>query len=387
MDSREGQGDFFSAAASGPLVEQSAPEELDPGTREKLTARAGRLLPGLIVVSAGATLAAVLLIALVVAGLPAERPMWLMGIYGLVAGAYALSYVVTAVLWMWWQSAAHAVHSPDTQARTWWWLIPLANFVLPYRAVRDLLEAGDRRAEDAHVVGWWTAMIIAVVAHLHVDLSGGFFVQALTAPPDLGNTDLAVRAVGLLAVPVAGGLAVRIVRTLTPDYGSDIFQGKRRVAWIWFSIVVLVGAAIGAVIVFGTQDTGRQAQAVVDQYIEAARDEDAEAMFDTVHPDLTRFFDESDAQQAFEQAPRLPGFKLAGYQPDTVEGMDAMVVSMTTTTDGVEIIANFTVVNNGGDWQIGGVWVNAESVKHAQALRDIGQGLGIPEQRLNLPKT
>lgn len=337
-------------------------------------------------VSAGATLAAVLMLVLVAAGQPADRPLGLMAVYGAVAGVYALSYVVTAVLWMRWQSAAHAVHSPDTQARAWWWLIPIANLVLPYRAVRDLVEAAGRSSSRVNVAGWWAAMLVAVLAHLHVDTTGGFFVQMLTAPPDLGQFDLAVRAVGLLAVPAAGLFALQIVRVLTPGYGDETFRTKRRGGRIWFTVAALVGLAVGAAVVAGTQGASREAQTVVDDYLQAARAEDPDALFETIHPQLGRFFNKQDTQRAFTQAPPLPEFEVTGYQPDTVEGMDAILVPMTTTVDRVEVIAKFTAVNDDGDWKVGGVWVNVESIDDAHALRQVGLSLGIPEERLNLPE-
>ena len=130
--------------------------------------------------------------------------------------------VVTGVVWMIWQHRAQSnlrdVGTGDLRFTPgWavgWWFVPVASLWMPYLAVRELLRASEpsvtdwRRASTGSLPGlWWAAWIV-----------GSILAGIVSAYPDDTPGQLLasswVFAVELIALLVAGGLAIVLVRRI-----------------------------------------------------------------------------------------------------------------------------------------------------------------------------
>jgi hypothetical protein len=75
--------------------------------------------------------------------------------------------LIAAITWMAWQHAAHreladlddTFSATHPRSRVWWWLVPGANLVMPYRSVRDLFHGSagtnGEGASSTLLLWWW----------------------------------------------------------------------------------------------------------------------------------------------------------------------------------------------------------------------------------------
>ena len=132
---------------------------------------------------------------------------------GLVLLAAAFLCVTVSAIWLQTASALLAArgqamrHSP-TGAWAWYFL-PIANLIMPLRALREIWTASlghGERATDPLLVRWWSAWI---VGNLAMSLAGP--VDTIAGP--IAGT--VFDAVGVAALLVAGMCFARIVATVT----------------------------------------------------------------------------------------------------------------------------------------------------------------------------
>ena len=77
---------------------------------------------------------------------------------------------MAAVCWMLWQDSAHRVLSEldasyaaaHPHSRVWWWFVPGANLVIPYRSVRDIYRGSaainDQGSSSGLLLWWWVTL-------------------------------------------------------------------------------------------------------------------------------------------------------------------------------------------------------------------------------------
>lgn len=136
---------------------------------------------------------------------------WEIGVYL----AMTLLLVLTGILWMVWQYRAHTNLSLLQPVRfrpgaVWWWIVPVASLFMPYRAVRELSEAG---LDQPALRRWWWGLFIAWNA------GSGLFFQL---PQLLGASLAVVESLSIVAGVIgllAAVLAIRVVRLV--DQGID----------------------------------------------------------------------------------------------------------------------------------------------------------------------
>lgn len=128
-----------------------------------------------------------------------------------------LLYIVTAVVWLAWQSRSVDNESalgvgPSTITPRWsigWWFVPFANLVMPYRVHREM---HDRYHEGVAttgriVVAWWLAWLLENIV---TNVVGRVWTAAETLPELQGG--LSLWAVSDLMGVVTAALAVIMVR-------------------------------------------------------------------------------------------------------------------------------------------------------------------------------
>ena len=153
----------------------------------------------------------------------------------------ALVALPTIVLWLMWQFRAHtnlkALGAADLRYKPgWvvgWWFIPFANFVVPYRTMRELYKASDpdsgsvewqARQSPPTLLLWWFAWLGRIVLVL---------IAASVAPDTFESAHkFVVRDQYLLAGDVitiaAAGLAIIVVRRIDARQQAKF---RRLAAW------------------------------------------------------------------------------------------------------------------------------------------------------------
>ena len=87
------------------------------------------------------------------------------GYGGLFFLLFVLTVAAVVVFYVWQHraaSAGRALDIPSRQSPAWGvgaWFVPIANYWIPYCAIRDCLPPGDPRR--AHILRWWIAYLIA----------------------------------------------------------------------------------------------------------------------------------------------------------------------------------------------------------------------------------
>jgi hypothetical protein len=130
--------------------------------------------------------------------------------------------VVTGVVWLFWQrrsqSNLHAARMRDLKfSPGWavgWWLIPFANFVMPFQTTRELWKAstGDERWWEVRtsIIGWWWAAWLS--ANVLDRIAAATIGRASTIGTAMSGSRLFLFAEVVMVV--AGILAIVIVRSV-----------------------------------------------------------------------------------------------------------------------------------------------------------------------------
>jgi Domain of unknown function (DUF4328) len=137
-----------------------------------------------------------------------------------------LVIVVAGIVWLIWQYRAHAnlralgvgnlKYSPGWAVG--WWLIPFANFVMPYLTMRELWKASEPEAgsvdwaarKTAAILGLWWAGRLAIQVLFQI---GSFFGGNLDTSSDL-RAEAWFYIFGNLALVACGVLAILLVRSI-----------------------------------------------------------------------------------------------------------------------------------------------------------------------------
>jgi hypothetical protein len=150
---------------------------------------------------------------------------WLETLTGL-ESAYPAIFITTAVLFVAWSYGAHSnlrhlgradVRHED-QATIWWWLVPFANLVLPFRVMFETSRGSTAPANDAGwrqsrlpaAAGWWTALLLAGLATTNV--GSRMITESLTLSEF--ETSLQVSLAGELAMIGAAVAAVLMIKKI-----------------------------------------------------------------------------------------------------------------------------------------------------------------------------
>ena len=146
-------------------------------------------------------------------------------------GAYLLAVVATAVAFLAWLSravnnvGALGGGTPLVTPR-WsigWWFVPFANFVMPFRIVKDL----DRRMSPADsppsvmLLGWWWALIVGG------NVASGVINQINYQTADEAKTFFAVSALTDAVTIAAATLAILVVRRIQGNADLRIVAAGR----------------------------------------------------------------------------------------------------------------------------------------------------------------
>ncbi|PXA99401.1 hypothetical protein DMC47_03460 [Nostoc sp. 3335mG] len=127
-------------------------------------------------------------------------------------GAFFLLFVLTIIAFAWWiyvaganlEALGHQDLNFTAESRVWWFAVPFANLVMPYRGMRELwtVSHGDPEHPDTGLVALWWALW----------LSNGVAGLILVQSDEQAMTMLWVVAV--LAIALAA-VAIAILRGIT----------------------------------------------------------------------------------------------------------------------------------------------------------------------------
>lgn len=140
--------------------------------------------------------------------------------YRVASNWYAVVVLVCFTTFILWVHGAHrnlfafgTTSRFSDAASVYWWLVPFANMVVPYKVVEEIVDSMEARVNSQERTKkrariWWMLLVGGVVLHfVSVSLplpGGGGFAFALL-----------VEAVSAAALAVAALLAVRLVRRVT----------------------------------------------------------------------------------------------------------------------------------------------------------------------------
>lgn len=140
---------------------------------------------------------------------------------------YPVLLLAAAVLFVIWSYTAHAslkrfgrrgIRRSD-QATIWWWFVPFASFVVPYRVIGETTRGSVARVDDLHwndvdspsIVGWWTGFF---VSGLLVSGMGGGMADSATSIAALDSA-ATVMVLGSLLMIAAATTAIGLIQVVT----------------------------------------------------------------------------------------------------------------------------------------------------------------------------
>lgn len=258
---------------SGPKTQPerpARPKRLPPGSPVGAGQFATAALAGITAVEAVAALTAIVTLARIPARRTEIQSAQISFTDGWEAGlglAYAGVLVIAGVAWMIWQYQAHANLSALTKARyspavVWFYFVPVASLIIPYRAIRELASAGNDRPRLRRT--WWGAFLLSnglggvgAVASAELSLTALSVLSLLSAVLGIVASVAAMRIIGL----VNTGLWARRALAGWPP-GPSPLSARAKLAW---------GIATGALTLVGAAGFGVLFPAFVESLEEAPR--------------------------------------------------------------------------------------------------------------------